>query len=490
MSQYFAQQLTVGGGINTGVNPFSLADNQDIVALNVIPRPVGAYTQRPGSKTIYNLNTSDEVVLLKEVKIEGVKRLLAISKQSLFDLKDDEVKPVNGKIDGAYPVLSVVRDRVLIADGSSLKLWNVSQNILESQSALPKAAHVNFFKNRVYLSGDPERPFTLYASNILYPNDSVDSLSFISPENPVNDVDPSLADPFWINIPFSSPASTEIVLQEEFDNRIYLFTEDEAVFTEGGGLDGIVPVLVNEGPANPNAYAKSKAFFVYMGLNGIYRVVDNRVDDLHVPVIEYVKQSDRDKIRGFQWDNYLGFFIGDVKLYDYDKSQEKENVVILLDLLNNAWTIWSGVALSCYGISSGGQSRQLIAGKIDGTIIEFNEKYLTDDGVPIEVDLRTGIKYLDGLNTTDQIDVVHFFGRLTGAQGFIRGIGDKLEQKYTLLGDLSGTYAAVNLAESSDVDTPNDLRGYQLRIAKNNPKSKFKLEGYGFTYTNTGVYSS
>lgn len=478
----------LGGGMNIGTNQFMISDNQDVLTLNVITRPSGTYRQRDGYQTIHEVNSGEEITSVFQHCIKGESNIFAISKNRLWSATDSvALEPIAGELVSSFADVELFYGTILIADTDVLKYYNEvdgrvdSLNTLGTEVNAPKASFIDAYKNRVFLSGNPDKPYTLYASNIIDPSKGLKDIKFIDTNVPTNTIDPAADDPYWLNIPFTEDCSSGIIGQEEFDDKLYLFSNQEIFLWPGRTLDSLVPVTVSEGALNDYAIAKTKFTLAYMGQHGIYRVIGNRIEEIHIPVQWYVDHAQKEKVKAMGYNDFLFFYIGDVPLFDYVLEDEMiKDACLVYDTLTQAWTIWDNVDATAFGTRYLANSSYLMFGSKSNKIFEFRPEHIDDaEQKNINVEIRTKTYYLGSPISKKSLDYVFLSSEnAMGTEISVRGLTFQYEDDYVDIAEYNNVYG-IYKADSA----PKNQRGYQMKIQKIKSTEKVTYHAWGMVYT-------
>jgi hypothetical protein len=489
MSPMLAINSPVGGGMNIGVSQFLMNDTQDVLAMNVVTRPVGTYAQRDGFELLFSTSTGEKISTVFQHCIDGTAYVFAISKRKLWRYSESSLDAIGGvEFESDNVDVELFFNEAFFADGGDLKIYDSTSgtvklfNTVVPTANAPKCKYVDGFKNRLFLSGDPSKPFTLYACNIIDPSKGISDITYINPDTPDNIIDPAPDKPYWLNIPFREDCSPGITAQEKFDDNLYLWSNQELFLWAGRTVSSLVPVTTVEGVVSDIAIAKTKYTMVYKGYHGIYRVVGNRIEELHIPVDFYSKKAMVGPAWG--WNDFIFFAIGDVPLWDFTETQEIiSDAVLVYDTLNQTWTIWSDINATSFTTIYENDTSYLAFGSANGSVFKFIPDRRTDENRPVNVEIRSKVYYFGNLETTKILKSVSLYSRNgNNSAFFVRGINKKFDDDYEKIGDCHDAYESINADRLN-----GHRRGFQLKLSKINDSDNVIYEGWSMVYLPGGL---
>lgn len=499
-NKYIGVQLPIGGGMVSNINPLLIKDNNDVLTKNVWARPIGTYTQRPSIQVENNFLGIENVNLIFSLCYNGKTYLFAVVGKKLYKKLQGDLSAKFEQVGGINFESNVIdyamfQGTMFFADGGDLKYYDtnseqlLSFNNLYTTNNAPKPKYINVLKFRLFLSGDSDYPTTLFASNIVRPSDDISTIQFVDPNNPPNSLDPSVDNAYWLNIPFKNTCTSGIIGQEDYNEVLYLFSTTDVYAWQGTTSSSLVNLEAPEGAISNRTITKSKSILLYGGYNGIYRITGVNVVDIDIPIKNYYTQGDVDKIYVFSWLDHFFFYLGDVKIYDIDITQEViKNATLVYDSLTDAWFIWDGAKIITSHFFYNNGSSKLLIGSTNGLLLYFDDNKNEDFNNIIDVDIRTKIFFFGNFVSSKSLNNVMVISkRLNQSRLFVRGIADMFEPLRTPYIEVGTVEKFIDAVNTNQGDLPSKQLGYQLRITKSNNSDKTSYMGWAFIYQVGGL---
>jgi hypothetical protein len=170
-SQYSEAQFTGYAGLNNKYSNVEIADNEASDLLNVEFDAVGAIVKRKGYTLVQNFGTQQINSIIPYYTSGGSRKLIITYGTSVvqYDPNTNTTTPITTTLNGNGLVFSGAIDtphsKLYLVNGNStdgLMSWDGTN--FTKVSGAPNGKYLLYYKNHMYMAGDPNAPYRLYMS--------------------------------------------------------------------------------------------------------------------------------------------------------------------------------------------------------------------------------------------------------------------------------------------------------------------------------------
>jgi len=461
-SDTFTVRITEFAGLNERDEITAMEDNEARVAKNVYVDK-GTLRKRNGYTTVGDDVGNNRILGLHGYyKTDGTKELLMATGSTVYKLVGSTWTSIKTGLTADTPMyFETANNQVYMTNGVDT-VQRYDGNSVVDDTAVPKGTIIKYYKNKLFIAGVSGSPARLYFS-------AEGDASTFDTVNDIRDV--------------NANDGESIVGLESLFNQLVIFKERSVWSLEGDTDDNFIITSRNSpvGCASQRSIQKVIRGLMFLANDGQVYLYQDLVDP--IPISRPIPTT----MAGINLDQSnlaaAAYFDNKYRLSVPNGTNAYNNLVLVYDELNDAWTTQEGIDASVWLVYRSGVRDELYFGESDAdSIIYKAEQGSTDNGAAIDMDWQSKEYTLKVSERDKSFRFLYIFAEQQGDwdiavsdnkenYGF-ESIGDfnllgnnkALGVDWTLGTDPLGAQGKIN--KKFDL-SGNFIKGYQLRLRNN-----------------------